>query len=529
MIDRFAFAMENTSYGQLTASSHEVQDLFQICLPINGQNILVIDGIDECVDCPTMVEDLLRLTGNPDVKVIFFGRPAGLSVASMLRAMPVTQHLEIGKSTCSDIRLYLARNIEMIMEEGLIRSDMDTDTVVDRLCHGADGMFLWARLMISYLRSLSFSPAQRMKIINNVSSPEGLDDMYERILGKISKAGLADQVLAKEVLIWLALSKRPLTKVELQQIVKCSTLNEADDDIANFSEVVVTICAGLVELDASCSSERPTASFRLIHLTVKEHCLPFVSKNHDTGSWLSSSRHLPTRQPRCEIQITHTCLQFLLYSVPSQPLSGKLGTEASLNDVNKTFPLCSYAAAFWIHHLHSTMTDLPLTTGGTNCITSEDYKELLLTAAQFLSQKLALMAWVEASYISSHPPAHDKLLQWALWAEKCLERDASLDAKKVIKDALEFSKDLERLKHDWNEHLSKSPASIWKQVTAFTPSRFLAQSTAVRFTTLAPDSLCRGSTSTKYLCKVSEANYDEQFVGILSIWPSRYERHSSAH
>jgi hypothetical protein len=58
-----------------------------------------------------------------------------------------------------DIKLYLVHQLEALIDTGKLSSTANIDKLADILVHGADGMFLWAKLMINYLNSLGFTPA----------------------------------------------------------------------------------------------------------------------------------------------------------------------------------------------------------------------------------------------------------------------------------------------------------------------------------------------------------------------------------
>ena len=61
---------------------------------------------------------------------------------------------------------------------------------------GADGMFLWARLMMTCLSSTAFTSTQWVDIIMEVTLLEGLEKMYDRIVEVISKGNQTEIKLA---------------------------------------------------------------------------------------------------------------------------------------------------------------------------------------------------------------------------------------------------------------------------------------------------------------------------------------------
>lgn len=518
LLDRYAFAMDSNRYGQLSASPDEIFDLLSMAVSAEEPAIFVIDGVDECVDSEKMVRDLLLFSHNPCIKTILFSRPAGRSVRALLSAMPETQRLDTGMLASDDIRLYLTGEIDSLEEEDLIQPSetFPKARIVDQLVFGADGMFLWARLMIQHLKSLVFSPEDRLQIISDVSSPEGLGDMYSRILACISNGPKAECILAKDILMWLILCRRPMTSAELKQAAQLWPNSNKDSDYERFNAMAITLCAGLVEIDRPLSFEPRKAVFRLMHLTVTEYCIPQLKHTRSTGYWPYPVTDVSERRVSCEADIVTRSLNFITSALPTQPLWHILGPEVSRDDLDEHFPLASYSVSFWIDHIFSTASRR-------GALQPADCASLALSVSRFISCKLSLTAWVEASYVCSHPPEYEKLQQWATWASSHIQSSPLCDQADLVKDILELSAELQKLHQDWAAHLRRSPGIIWEQVPAFMKSRLFAQIATVEISHMVKDrekALSGAGISSQYLCKVSEINFEEQFVAVVSVWPS---------
>lgn len=519
-IDKFTFAMNETSGGQMIASRDEMRELLHVLAQSLGRFFLVLDGIDECSDNAVLIQDLLKLTYGTEVMLLMFSRP---NVPSLFWAVPDDQQFAIGRSTSGDIQIYLTGKIKMLKDQHLLPTTADTEDLVTHLLAGADGMFLWARLMLSYLTSPALTRLQRVRIIETVTLPEGLESMYERMGNLIDKGYHVEQRLAKSIIIWLTFSKRRLTVRELQTAT--ASVDSADslcelDDIQDFIRTVVLVCAGLVEPEIINSRVHggEATFFRFIHLSAKEYysaqsgLVTFsIQKPFGISAWES------------HLEISSRCLNFLSFEVPAQPLGGQLGLDRSDESLDQTFPLCSYAACHWVDHLLGTIFDIARVVKSKDFAMQDRFGGLLLVLSRFLSQGFVMMAWIEAMYICGHSPPYDGLERWLVWAKNLDELQFSelSDSQRLLGDVMDITQYLQEVDKHWGSQLRNTPGCIWEEVTAFTPCRLLPRTTAVKVHSLASDETIGDYTSTKCLCKVSESTPNGLLLGVLSIWPSR--------
>lgn len=515
-MDKFIFSMNETSSGQMIASEDEIFDLLRICMRCSDQCSIVLDGIDECRDSETLIHQLLRLKQESKVKLLLFSRP---NVVPLSRAMPIEQQLLIGRRTSGDIKIYLMRKVTCLQDDGLLPRDVVAGSLVDHLLTGADGMFLWARLMISYLKCPALSRAQRVEVIENVILPEGLESMYERIGDLIGQGYQVQRNLVKKIIIFLSFTERRLTTRELRSAITTATnsVGATGDvsDIVEFEEMVVMTCAGLVETERLYSPihGRMSTFFRFIHLSASEY---FSSNtNHFNSVFATTSWD-------AHVEIACTCLTFLTTQLPAQPLGGTIGAHVSKESLNDTFPFCNYAVVFWSLHLEATKCDITHDAHNTEPAIGALHR-LLLRLSTFVSHGLLLMSWMEARYIYGVPPSFARLKQWASWANG-LTKLYFPDDNNVLRlhnDILDLSRYLPELDEYWGPKLIAAPECIWEEVTTFTPCRLLPQSSTTKVHSLVAEELSNDYLSTQALCKVSESTSDGLLVAVLSIWPSR--------
>jgi hypothetical protein len=513
LLDQFVFSMSQISSGQLVASRDELVDLLQFCIQNSIEDwFLILDGIDECNDNSSLVKGILQATKNTNARILLFSRP---NVAALNESIPPAQRLQVGRCTSKDIAHFSSRKLKILVDFGLLPRQPKRSELVTKLVLGADGMFLWIHLMVEYLKSSALQPVSRVDIIMAISLPEGLEAMYSRIWNLICQGRKVEQNLAKWVIKWLAFSERPLSSEELQD-----STHVMDGDMKsrasfpNFERAVVEACASLVEsvMVVDSRSSKAVVSFRFIHLSAQDF---FTTTNITTDYSISvADSHL---------DIARGCLQYLTFYVPAQPLSGKVGQDATTQDLEQAFPLQNYALSYWLHHILTFALhphDSELSRAGARPSVFQSFQH---TFTEFMTQKGVQMAWIEASYTLEGTMKFRDLTKWANWALSGdnPHADSVQRSQQIYHDVLEYAQYLEVLQNEWGSQLRKSPSCIWEEVTAFTPSRMLAQTETTRVDVLIGENPEEQHISSKHLCKISEVDTEGSFVGILSIWPSR--------
>jgi len=528
IIDKFAFAHE-ASEGSLSATSGELVELFQMCLQDLGHVYLILDGIDECDDNPSLIRNLRWIAGHCSAKILLFSR---LNVASLSRMVPKDFRLAVDRtSTNGDIRLYLTSQINQMIDEDLLLPVEETSSLVDHLVRGADGMFLWARLMISFLRlPYLLTPAHRLRAIKDVTMPEGLENMYNRILDLINGAGQTQRDLARRVIVWLTYSIRPLTGRQLYEALEGVDIGPADNGPSQFhhwAEAVILACGGLIErylLDSG--NQFTTASepcFRFIHLSVREH-LEHIGHAFRAKEGIQSL--IPPKSV-ANLKLTTSCLQSLISHAPQQPpppLSG-IGNKRACALIS----FAGYAASNWMFHLAHTACDADFSEMTTSSSVHDDALKLASTCRTFLGNPLVVSAWLETCYYSIRPlppPQLQPIEEWAVWAAQRPEQlPVSTALRNLSQSLLEFVRDMNKFIDVWGFKLTKSPPIIWDEAPAFANSRFLTPSSTTDVSYLVPKRLESEEISSRPLCTISATASDGRFNGVLSIWPSKaYER-----
>ena len=155
-------------------------------------------------------------------------------------------------------------------------------------------------------------------------------DAMERIEGQVED----QKELAKQVLLWIACAKRPLTTLELQHALAVE-FGELKLDEENLPQIedMVSVCAGLVTVDEESNI------IRLVHYTTQEYF---------ERTWLSWF-------PNAQNDITTSCVTYLLFDAFD---TGFCPTDEEFEARLRLNPLYEYAAHNWGHHVCAVSTEV---------------------------------------------------------------------------------------------------------------------------------------------------------------------------
>ena len=529
ILDIFSYGMYNLSDGQATASRDELIEALLLCCRRIGRTFMILDGLDECRDYESLISKLQELSAIRSVRSLIFSRP---TVVSLRKRILSSMQRAVNLLNSADIELYLGNKMEGLVKTGILLRQSNIHTVINRLVRRAEGLFLWARLLITYIESPALTLMQRESALEETSLPDGLEGMYDKIIEMIWNQVQPSRRLAKHMFLWLIWARRELSSNELECALLDSSRNSSRnsqarhiDQYNDFESTVIVTCAGLVECGVTENqSSFGKRSFRFIHASVREYLI--CAKSPDTNKTYHAStiamKSLGTREQEAHAEITKRCLLYLLHELPAQPLSGRLGVDPSKEDVTNAFPLCEYAASNWPFHLSATDIERSSPAKDSEDET-RDFEELLAAISTFLHQPLVLMAWIEVSYLQDNPPELEPLERWSyavLQQKQHLPRIQSR-LHTLAAEIVQFVGYLRKLRSDWGTNLTSNPGRIWEEITAFNPSPFLAQNSGIGFQSLVSRTTLNPVQSSKEIVKVSVTTSGGTAVVTLSIWPSR--------
>jgi Cdc6-like AAA superfamily ATPase len=227
------------------------------------QLYLVFDGIDEAEreDIVDLISLLSVCTQRKlKIQVLLVGRPEMDQMVSTLDTDSVAKiEVSITKNAV-DITRYITRTYDR--SPTLPKSVAFRQKVVAALLEGSNGMFLWVDLMFDDL-SMRSQPKQILSALKVL--PKGLNKVYDKILGKIKVDVEEDDERRslRELLCWVAHSKRPPTLFVLNLVVQFLTEDEMFDvEIAikkHFSSLIILTKTGAALLDEILKSDEEEA------------------------------------------------------------------------------------------------------------------------------------------------------------------------------------------------------------------------------------------------------------------------------
>ncbi|KAK8123233.1 hypothetical protein PG984_011903 [Apiospora sp. TS-2023a] len=550
------YALSSRQQGQIRGSPLTIRDLFFILLGRFPGFYIVVDAIDECQPKDRYEEHDQALRQELQIfydgvvstgtRLAVLSRPNVWGLSNLSTAQPM-QSVSITPAMLSeDLRQYCLRGLCDLCDNGFL-PPMEPEPLGDlcsTLLMGADGMFLWVRLMFSYLRSPvlappSFAPRVRLQAIRDLRYPESLDQVYCRILSLIGAMPAYRRHLARQVIKWLLFPKsQHLGALELHTILTAAFYFDSgnstslihssesqdlvDQDFAEFSQTILLACSSLVELSTTNSQQH----YRLIHATTSEFFLSRLYSEDCSGINLmqpSVRQYFQLCQSETEMELGIDCLRYLHTFVPTRPLSSNIQKGADREEVARKYGFAAYSSAAWTAHLkHAKVFQ-----GCGHPSFETNRTALMQSVQQLLGWQLKVNSWVELLYLLGTPATN------ASQHGNVRESIPSIAGREVqsplppdfYECLTRLSRDLERLEEDWGEPLRAEPHQIWNDVTAFFPSLSFKKTTATTVRHIGLDDPLDSSQSTKPLAVVSMSDPTQLYLTKLSIWPSRqFER-----
>ncbi|KAK4164614.1 hypothetical protein QBC43DRAFT_352703 [Cladorrhinum sp. PSN259] len=233
---------------------------------------IIVDGLDECAEDQKkrVIKILERFvsvassqsSGATICKVLVSTRTTQRSLSALRQKQTITLSEEKHEVTRS-IKQYASQKIAKLSDRlrQLGITDEDIQDVVHGIAEKADGMFLWARLVLEYLATGIFYTRQEVLTAAN-TLPRKLSEFYGQIISQLlSRPDERSVTRIKMILGWVAFAKRPLRKAEFRSALAFSDGNTAVSELP--PPYIFEECAPLIEI-------RNDSSFAFIHVSVKD-------------------------------------------------------------------------------------------------------------------------------------------------------------------------------------------------------------------------------------------------------------------
>ena len=312
----------SVKYGRPYISQADTPEfIVEELISVYEQTIVVIDGLDEMAEPDSTIEALLKLSKQSEsLRIVFLSRPIPV-IRKKLQHLP-----QIALSPAElkqDIRSYVLKKSEDIpLDEVAGR-----ESIVNDICTKAEGMFLWARMVMDDL-----SAATSLSHIQDILAqcPPGLYGMYSHFLRGLAAQSPERQRLTRDILRWVVCAARPLTVEELQSAL--ATTLEGDNE-KPFRSVVIEACSPFVIVSTNGGFVRP------VHHSVREFLVQETSPLRLEGT--ISSFFVPPKETHAELALR--CAKYVNTNSSGWP-------ETWTASSNPYGPFHSYALASWCYH-----------------------------------------------------------------------------------------------------------------------------------------------------------------------------------
>ncbi|GAP92702.1 putative NACHT domain-containing protein [Rosellinia necatrix] len=321
-------ALEKLVLALLKATSSEPRQVKYVWI--------VLDGLNECEprQQASVMSFLNQLTGKTAsggdtvCKILISSRHSP-TIAKRLRVGQVMSLSDERKSVTMAIMQYVSQRLHSLHDKlrQLELSQKEIGDLTRVITNKADGMFLYARLVLDYLsREIFYSGAEIKSSIDEL--PKEISEFYQKILTQILvqlEQRSVDRL--KSIFGWIAFSKRPLKRMEF-----LSALTFASGVSINkilVPSYVLDVCGPLVE-------ERPDTTLTFIHVSVKEF-LQSSTSNFQITQKEAATEHCVA---------TITCLLSGFKYLLDEPPHAK-----AIRIVKGIHGLHVYATEFWTEHL----------------------------------------------------------------------------------------------------------------------------------------------------------------------------------
>jgi tetratricopeptide (TPR) repeat protein len=362
--------------------------------------IIIIDALDECdaesLSRGFLIEKFIQLSDSvTGTKVILTSRQE----EPFVEMIEQCTSLEMSKDDVSnDIEAVIRKSIESIPKLESLK-----DKVISALVANADGMFLWAELMLASLKKARNRNAVE-KMLTNL--PVGLREMYEHILISIGRKLSDDELhFRREIFSWVTTAVRPMTLTELSIALAIELDTTSLDD----GEIILKLESDIRDLCGPMLRISGDGIVQVVHMSVRD----MLHRPTQPVNWpkLSQADQKYLVGFTTEIEHAHlasACITYLAFEVfrDHEIMNRALRPPEELTSVAKEHLMLEYATSHWIYHI---------------CASANAGTKLLNRVLEFLQSDNAYI-WIQLISAFNRRPGADfsihtlqraKLLDWA--------------------------------------------------------------------------------------------------------------------
>lgn len=329
--------MFSRSGRQTLNSFYDFQALFRVfeamCSRISTSLTCIIDGGDECRsptrDRRLLFENMRTLSrsSNGRLKLLLTSRENDSDIENYFGQEKIVTITPA--DVANDILLFIRNRIATTEAQYLRTSPLEAE-IQDTILAHANGMFLWASLMMDDLE-VQESPALVRESLARF--PQQLEGFYADNLERICKAHPNLIALAKFIFGWLVDGFRPLTLLELEearQIQRGQRRLNRDFRPFDLPRTIKRACGPLIRIHSN-------DTVNLSHFSVKEFLIS--QRSQGPAAFLEGG-------PAIHKEIAMSCVTYLTLDDFSSDAK-----QIYDENLSTTHPLSNYATAYWYSHL----------------------------------------------------------------------------------------------------------------------------------------------------------------------------------
>jgi hypothetical protein len=319
--------------------------------------LIVLDALDECREDVNNVHGgdlvpvlLAALKSVPSAKLFLTSRLES-SIERMFAqddavgdTRPLVLHRDIPKDTVqADINRYLRDEFAKIRRIAQVNDDFPSDSHVETLVKRADGLFIYARTVVEYIRVPYGRPDLRLADLLDTQSDSGseqykrLDGLYTYILKTALdiKPGKRHDVDVRNALVTLVL---------LQEEVPCESL-------ATLSGLKEQKCAEFLQrISAVLNYQHGTSeSVRLLHASFPDFLSDLV-RCSDISAYGVHAADDHLRLTECCLEILNNVLRYNICRLKDPSLFNAEVPDLEVRIDRYISLVVRYASRFWVVH-----------------------------------------------------------------------------------------------------------------------------------------------------------------------------------
>jgi hypothetical protein len=513
-VDALSMLMDCAGTGQEIASEEDVRQAFLFFAARLPGMFIIIDGVDECIEYLELFHYMCTICKASLIKFVLLARP-NINIPNEYEYGITRMELTV-KDNLGDIECFLRPEVEHLQASNTIAGDLPNNAIVARIASRANGMFLWAYLMIKYLQSPGLSPSEKREAILETHLVEGLDTMYERILRGLEQNFARVRENVHRIFQILITAIRPLRARELQAAlaIQPGSATATDNYLLNFEKTLVVISGALVEVGID-------NTVRFIHSSAGE----FLERRSTSNEQPSPQFYVD--RVAANVLFATICLTTLNFDMPSKTRNLHANALANTTMFSSS-PFLRYAALHWPAHINNALLNYDKSPTE-KYVASWD--QLLLGLSSFLRNPITVTYWIEVMWTLGTSPRLTQLVKTIKLIPLRLLFPSTLGSSQgliVIRLLCKFSDDLLMLNKDWSRVLAENPSAIWgPHVPAFSKSEFWVETNETKVTFLGHSD----STSTSnvagargrdevWITVASQTSSDGKIISVLSVKPS---------